>query len=181
MPGIENLLNPKSELASELYSEDGVLLGKYFRENRSPSKFEEFTPALIQALLATEDIRFESHSGIDFKGTLAIFWYLIRFDKRGSSTLTQQLAKNLFDTRSELYEGHLTSVPLIRTLIIKTKEWITAIRLEKTYTKQEIITMYLNAVHFGSNAYGIRTASRTFFNCEPDNYQQTNAHCWLVF
>ena len=168
IPGTENLANPKSELASEVYSEDGVLLGKYFRENRSPVTFEDISPNVLKALLATEDIRFESHSGIDLKGTVAILWYLLRFDRRGSSTITQQLAKNLFATRSELYEGHLTAVPVLRTLIIKTKEWITAIRLERTYTKQEITTMYLNTVHFGSNAYGIKTAARTFFNCGPD-------------
>ena len=168
LPGTENLANPKSELASEVYTEDGVLLGKYFRENRSPARFEDLSPNLIKALFATEDIRFESHSGIDLKGTFAILWYLIRFDRRGSSTLTQQLAKNLFATRSELYEGHLSGIPGIRTVIIKTKEWITAVRLERTYTKQEILTMYLNTVHFGSNAYGIKTASRTFFNTSPD-------------
>lgn len=168
MPGTENLLNPKSELASEVFSSDGVLLGKYFKENRSPATFEEISPNLIKALYATEDIRFEKHSGIDLKGTLAIMWYLIRFDKRGSSTLTQQLAKNLFSTRSELYEGSLSGIPVVRTAIIKTKEWITAVKLERTYTKQEILTMYLNTVHFGSNAFGIKTAARTFFNTTPD-------------
>jgi penicillin-binding protein 1A len=175
MPGTENLLNPKSELASEVYSSDGVLLGKYFKENRSPATFEELSPNLIKALYATEDIRFEKHSGIDLKGTLAILWYLIRFDKRGSSTLTQQLAKNLFSTRSELYEGSLSGIPGVRTAIIKTKEWITAVKLERTYTKQEILTMYLNTVHFGSNAYGIKTASRTFFNTTPDKLDVTQS------
>lgn len=168
MPGTENLLNPRSELASEVYSADGILLGKYFKENRSPAQFNELSPHLIKALFATEDIRFEQHSGIDLKGTMAILWYLIRFDKRGSSTLTQQLAKNLFSTRSELYEGTLSHIPIIRTVIIKTKEWITAVKLERTYTKQEILTMYLNTVHFGSNAYGIKTAAKTFFNTTPD-------------
>ncbi|HRH35641.1 MAG TPA: transglycosylase domain-containing protein, partial [Catalimonadaceae bacterium] len=175
MPGTENLLNPKSELASEVYSSDGVLLGKYFKENRSPATFEELSPNLIKALYATEDIRFEKHSGIDLKGTLAILWYLIRFDKRGSSTLTQQLAKNLFSTRSELYEGSLSGIPGVRTAIIKTKEWITAVKLERTYTKQEILTMYLNTVHFGSNAYGIKTAARTFFNTTPDKLDVTQS------
>lgn len=168
LPGTDNLANPKSELASEVYTEDGVLLGKYFKENRSPATFQELSPNLIKALFATEDIRFEDHSGIDMKGTLAILWYVVRFDRRGSSTLTQQLAKNLFNTRSELYEGHLTGLKGIRTVIFKTKEWITAIKLERTYTKQEILTMYLNTVHFGSNAYGIKTAAKTFFNTTPD-------------
>jgi penicillin-binding protein 1A len=168
IPGTENLANPKSELASEVYTSDGVLLGKYFKENRSPTPFDELSPNLLKALFATEDIRFEQHSGIDMKGTLAILWYMIRLDRRGSSTLTQQLAKNLFSTRSELYEGSLSAIPGFRTLIIKTKEWITAVRLERTYTKQEILTMYLNTVHFGSNAFGIKTAARTFFNTSPD-------------
>ncbi len=168
MPGTENLANPKSELASEVYTSDNVLLGKYFKENRSPARFTDLSPHLLRALMATEDVRFEKHSGIDLKGTLAILWYVIRFDKRGSSTLTQQLAKNLFATRGELYEGSLSHVPGIRTAIFKTKEWITAVKLEKTYTKQEILTMYLNTVHFGSNAFGIKTAARTFFNTSPD-------------
>lgn len=167
MPSTENLANPKSELASEVYTEDGVLLGKYFKENRSPAEFEELSPNLLQALFATEDVRYEQHSGIDLKGTMAILWYVIRFDRRGSSTITQQLAKNLFSTRSELYEGLLSGLPGLGTLIIKTKEWITAIKLERTYTKQEILTMYLNTVHFGSNAYGIKTAAKTFFNTTP--------------
>jgi len=168
IPGTENLANPKSELASEVYTSDGVLLGKYFKENRSPTPFDELSPNLLRALFATEDIRFEQHSGIDMKGTMAILWYMIWFDRRGSSTLTQQLAKNLFSTRSELYEGSLSAIPGFRTLIIKTKEWLTAVRLERTYTKQEILTMYLNTVHFGSNAFGIKTAARTFFNTTPD-------------
>lgn len=168
IPSTENLANPKSELASEVYTEDGVLLGKYFKENRSPAEFSELSPNLIKALFATEDIRFENHSGIDMKGTMAILWYVIRFDRRGSSTLTQQLAKNLFDTRSELYKGTLSDVPGLGTVIIKTKEWITAVKLERTYTKQEILTMYLNVVHFGSNTFGIKTAARTFFNTTPD-------------
>lgn len=167
MPSTDNLANPKSELASEVYSADGVMIGKYFRENRSPAKFEELSPNLIKALYATEDIRFDKHSGIDFKGTGSIFLYLAIGKKRGSSTLTQQLAKNLFATRSEAYEGTLSDVPGIRTLLVKAKEWITAIRLERSYTKKEILTMYLNTVHFGSNAFGIKTAARTFFNTTP--------------
>jgi penicillin-binding protein 1A len=172
MPSLEVLENPKSELASELYSSDGVLLGKYFRSNRSPVNYEEISPNLINALLATEDIRFEKHAGIDLIGTLAIPFSLLKGEKRGSSTLTQQLAKNLFKTRE--FKGKLTQIKGLRTIIIKTKEWITAIKLEKSYSKKEIITMYLNTVDFGSNAYGIKTAAKTFFNTTPDklNVQQ---------
>jgi penicillin-binding protein 1A len=167
MPMTENLMNPKSELASEVYTEDNVLLGKYYRQNRSPVSFNEISPDLIKALYATEDIRFENHSGIDFTGTMAIFWYVIKGDRRGSSTLTQQLAKNLFSTRSEAYEGTLSKGP-IRTLLVKTKEWITAVKLERAYTKKEILTMYLNTVDFGSNAFGIKTAAKTYFSTTPD-------------
>ncbi|MES2386732.1 MAG: transglycosylase domain-containing protein [Bacteroidota bacterium] len=174
MPGLDNLANPKSELASEVYSADNVLIGKYFRENRSPVEFEEISPNLIKALYATEDIRFDAHSGIDLKGLGTIGVYLMMGKRRGSSTITQQLAKNLFSTRSEAYTGTLMGVPGLRTAIIKAKEWITAIKLERAYTKKEIITMYLNTVHYGSNAYGIKVASKTFFNTSPSklNIQQ---------
>lgn len=168
MPSLEVLENPRSELASTLYSADGVILGKYFRENRTPVDYEEISPNLIKALLATEDIRFEEHSGVDMKGIFAIAWYLIKGDNRGSSTITQQLAKNLFSTRSEKYEGKLSKNRLLSKIIIKTKEWITAIKLERAYTKKEIITMYLNTVDFGSNAYGIKVAAQTFFSTTPD-------------
>jgi len=167
MPGLDKLFNPKSELATEVYSADGVLLGKYFRENRSPAAFTDLSPNLVKALIATEDIRYEQHSGIDFLGTGAIPVYLALGKKRGSSTISQQLAKNLFDTRSEAYEGTLTSVPGLGIAISKTKEWITAISLERSYTKEEIMTMYFNTVDFGSNAYGIKSAARTFFSKTP--------------
>lgn len=166
-PSTDKLINPKSELATEVYSEDGVLLGKYFRENRTAVKFEDISPNLIKALYATEDIRFDEHSGIDFQGVLGLFWSAIRFDPRGGSTITQQLAKNLFDTRGEEYNGLLHAVPGLRLGIIKAKEWIVAVRLEQAYTKKEIITMYLNTVHYGSNAYGIKVAAQTFFGTTP--------------
>lgn len=170
MPGFEVLENPRSELASELYSADNVLLGKYFRKNRSRISYDEISENARNALLATEDIRFYKHSGIDLKGTLAIIPYLLMGETRGSSTITQQLAKNLFNMRSsDKYEGSLTGVPLIGKVVIKTKEWITAIKIERSYTKKEIITMYLNTVDFGSNSFGIKVASRTFFNTTPDS------------
>jgi len=167
MPMTENLMNPKSELASEVYTEDNVLLGKFYRQNRSPVAYHEISPELIKALYATEDIRFENHSGIDFKGTMAIAWYVIKLDRRGSSTITQQLAKNLFSTRSEAYEGTLSFGPF-RTLFVKTKEWITAVKLERAYTKKEILTMYLNTVDFGSNSFGLKTAAKTYFSTTSD-------------
>ncbi|WP_242693220.1 penicillin-binding protein 1A [Sabulibacter ruber] len=169
LPDLKTLENPKSELASEVYSEDGQLLGKYFRENRSPVTYEQLPKHLVDALIATEDIRFEEHSGIDFKGTLAVPYYkLTGKQDRGSSTLTQQLARNLFRTRDDLNNGLLSDVPGLRMLIIKTKEWIMSVKLERSYTKKEIMLMYLNTVDFGSNAYGIKVAAKTFFNKEPE-------------
>ena len=169
MPSLETLSNPKSEVASVVYSADGVELGKYFRENRVPATFETISPNMFKALYATEDIRFEDHSGIDLKGLISIVGYLAKGKRRGSSTITQQLAKNLFSTRGELYEGSMHKVGPFRTPIIKIKEWIVAVKLEATYTKKEIIIHYLNTVDFGSNSFGINVASRTFFGVAPIN------------
>jgi len=164
LPDFRALENPKSVLASEVYSEDNVLMGKYFLENRSPVDYHDLPQNLIDALIATEDIRFEEHSGIDFKGSFAVIYYkLTGKQDRGSSTLTQQLARNLFRTRTDLNKGLLSSVPGLRMLIIKTKEWIMAIRLERSYSKKEILLMYLNTVDFGSGAYGIKSAAKNFF------------------
>ncbi|WP_242926108.1 penicillin-binding protein 1A [Pontibacter vulgaris] len=173
LPNLRTLENPKSELASELYSADGKLLGKYFRENRSPVDYEDLPENLINALLATEDIRFEEHSGIDAEASArVVFSVLTGQSKGGGSTLTQQVAKNLFNTRGEeLNGGLLNDIPGVRMLILKTKEWIMAIKLERNYTKKEIMTMYLNTVDFGSNAFGIKVAAKTFFNKKPQDLQ----------
>ncbi|SEF93107.1 penicillin-binding protein 1A [Algoriphagus boritolerans] len=169
LPDFKALENPESELASELYSADGFLLGTYARENRSPVKYEELSPNLVQALIATEDVRFEEHSGIDMTAMIRVFVksILLGQDAGGGSTLSQQTAKNLFKTRTDATQGILSSVPGLRMLIIKTKEWIVATQLEKAYTKDEILTLYLNTSEFGSNAYGIKTAAGTFFNKLP--------------
>ncbi|TAE00763.1 MAG: penicillin-binding protein [Bacteroidetes bacterium] len=167
MPDLKELENPKNELASELYSADNVLLGKYFREDRNPVTYEELSDTIVNCLLATEDIRFFDHSGIDLKGTFAVFYYLLQGERRGSSTITQQLAKNLFKTRGEGYSGALANVPIFGTLIIKTKEWILAIELEKAYTKKEIMAMYLTTVDFGRNSFGIKVAAKRYFNTVP--------------
>jgi len=170
LPSLAVLENPKSDLSSELYSADGVLLGKYFRHNRSPVEYEEISQHLINALLATEDYRFEAHAGIDLKGLYRalLLSILLKKNKGGGSTLTQQLAKNLFKTRHERYKGLLSNVPWIKTFIVKTKEWIVAVQLERSYTKKEIITMYLNTVSFGSNTFGLKVATKTFFNTTPN-------------
>lgn len=172
MPSLEALENPKSEVASELYTADGEVLGKYFRENRTPVEYEELSPNLIHALKATEDSRFEEHSGIDPISLMRVFFKTILLKQSnagGGSTLSQQLAKNLFETRSALYEGSLSKVKGLSTLIVKTKEWIISLKIESSYTKNEIITMYLNTVDFGSNAFGIKTAAFTFFGTSPDS------------
>lgn len=178
LPGIEQLENPKIPVASELYTEDGILLGRYYLENRSPVKYEEISPYLINALIATEDIRFYEHSGIDLKAISSVIFNTVlglgKSSRGGGSTISQQLAKNLFKTRAGGTQGLLGRISLIKTLIIKTKEWITAVNLEKAYSKEEILTMYLNTVDFGANAYGIKTAAKTFFGTTPKqlNVQQ---------
>lgn len=164
MPSIEELQNPKTEIASEIYSADGVLLGKYYRSNRTPLSYDEISPTMLNALYATEDIRFFNHSGIDQKGTLSIPYYLLKGKKKGASTITQQLAKNLFETRrKEEFIGSL-SKGKFKKVIDKTKEWILATRLENMYSKHEVVSMYLNTVFFGKNAYGLKVAAKTFFN-----------------
>lgn len=171
LPNFKTLENPQSELASELYSADNVLLGTYFRENRSPVTYNDLSPNLVNALIATEDIRFENHSGIDFQsmGRVIFKSLILRQGAGGGSTLSQQTAKNLFKTRGQESQGLLSRIPGLRMLIIKTKEWIVAARLEKSYTKNEILTLYLNTSEFGSNAYGIKTAAKTFFNKTPND------------
>lgn len=169
LPDFKALENPESELASELYSIDGLLLGTYFRENRSPVTFDDLSPNLVNALIATEDVRFNDHSGIDMTAMLRVFVksIILRQDAGGGSTLSQQTAKNLFKTRNDDNQGLLSSIPGLRMLIVKTKEWIVATQLEKAYTKNEILTLYLNTSEFGSNAYGIKTAAKTFFKKTP--------------
>ncbi len=158
LPTFEELENPENNLATEVISIDGETLGKYYRENRTPVKFRELPENLIQALIATEDERFYKHSGIDFQGTARA---AAKFGKDGgASTITQQLAKMLFTKNAS---GSIT-----KRLIQKVKEWVIAIRLEKQYTKNEIITMYFNKYDFGHNAVGIRSASRIHFGKEPN-------------
>jgi penicillin-binding protein 1A len=171
MPDLKALENPKSQVASTIYFNDGPQMGKFYLENRTPIEITQVSPNVISALLATEDARFMKHSGIDMRSIARAVLGIVTFQNTastgGGSTLTQQTAKNLFDTREEVYEGLLGKVPIIRLVIAKTKEWILAVRLERNYTKQEIMMMYLNTVSFGNNTYGIRTAARTYFNKEP--------------
>lgn len=168
-PGyFSGILDPQTSSASEIYSADGVLIGKYFNENRTPVKYEEVNPAFFHALVDTEDERFYKHFGIDPIGIFgAVKDAITHHEGRGASTITQQLAKNMFRVRSQYSTGLLGKIPGLKILIVKSKEWIIATKLETVYSKKEIITMYANTVDFGSNAYGIKTAAKTYFNTTP--------------
>jgi penicillin-binding protein 1A len=170
LPSFEQLENPKSKLASEVYSEDNMILGTFFRENRSLIDFDEISPNVINALIATEDVRFRKHSGIDGRSIVRVAVKTILMGHSGSgggSTITQQLAKNLFP-RDTVYRKSAL-VRKAKLVTTKFKEWITAVKLERNYTKNEIIAMYLNTVAFGSNAFGIKMAAKTFFNTPADS------------
>ena len=167
-PDMEIIENPINDEASLIYSADSVLIGKFFNENRSPVQFEEISPYMIDALISTEDERFYLHHGIDYGGLFAAFKDMLKGNARGASTITQQLVKNLFKMRSQYSTGVLGRVPVLKILIMKSKEWITATKIENLYSKKDILTLYLNTVDFGSNAFGIKTAAKTYFNTTPD-------------
>ncbi len=157
MPSFEDLENPDSNLATEVISADGVVIGKYFEKNRSQLKYSDLPKNLVQALVATEDARFYEHSGIDGRGTLRA---ISSFGTSGgASTLTQQLAKQLFHGEGSKF--------LPFRIVQKIKEWIIAIRLERQYTKNEIIAMYCNVYDFGNNSVGVSSAAKTYFSKEP--------------
>lgn len=168
-PSMEVIQNPINNAASYVYTSDSVLIGKFFNENRSPVKFDNISPYVVNALISTEDERFYKHHGIDYQGLFAAAKDMMHGNARGASTITQQLVKNLFKIRSQYSTGLLGKVPGIKMLIMKSKEWITAIKIENLYSKEDILTLYLNTVDFGSNAYGIRTAAKTYFDTEPAN------------
>jgi penicillin-binding protein 1A len=167
-PSHKDIKTPTLRVGSELYTSDGKLIGRYYKENRTPVNFNEIAPSVINALVATEDARFYSHIGIDFRSLLSSGISTATGDRRGASTITQQLAKNLYRTRYNKSQGLLSKIPLLRTIIPKLKEWLTAVKLESNYSKNDIITMYLNTVSFGNNAYGIKTASRIYFDKEAN-------------
>ena len=160
MPSIEQLENPKTNLATTIYSSDGIVLGKfYLNDNRTPINFSQLPKNIIDALIATEDERFYSHSGIDFKGTLRAIFYLGK--KGGASTITQQLARQLF--------VGIRSRNKIEAITQKVKEWVLAVKLERRFTKNEIIAMYLNIYDFGYQADGIESAAKIYFNKKPSD------------
>ena len=159
MPSFEDLENPDSNLATEIISSDGVVLGKYFQKNRSQLKYSDLPKNLVDALVATEDERFYEHSGIDGRGTLRAIASL--GTSGGASTLTQQLAKQLFHGEGSKF--------LPFRIVQKVKEWIIAIRLERQYTKNEILAMYCNVYDFGNYSVGVSSAAQTYFSKEPKN------------
>ncbi len=194
LPSFEELENPKSNLATEIYSADGKLLGTFFIQNRSYTQYEELIPAdssrmltldghlvppIVAALISTEDLRFRAHSGIDMQSLarVGVRTFLMHDTSQGGgSTITQQLAKNLFPRDANARRNKA------KLVVSKLKEWITAFKLEYNYTKEEIAAMYLSTVEFGSNAFGIRSASHTFFDKEPDelNIQEAAVLVGLV-
>ncbi|WP_411272803.1 transglycosylase domain-containing protein [Daejeonella sp.] len=163
-PTIKDIKTPVLNVVSELYTSDGKLIGKYYKENRTPVVYDSISPAVVDALVATEDVRFFNHSGVDFRSFISSMISTASGERRGASTITQQLAKNLYSTRNRKSQGAVKYIPLVRTVVYKFKEWITAYKLESHYTKNEILTLYLNTVPFGSNTFGIKTASKRYFN-----------------
>ncbi len=163
MPTFEDLENSEAFLASQVISADQKVMGTFFMENRTYVSYEELPPHLITALISTEDVRFFSHSGIDFRGLLRVVKGIVTGDSSsgGGSTISQQLAKMLFPR--ENFSGP------VRMIIRKFREWIIAVKLERSYTKEEILMMYLNKYDFLNLAVGIKTASNVYFNCDPDS------------
>ncbi len=165
MPSFQELENPNSNLASQVFSSDGEVLGSYFYQNRTNARYDQLSPYLVNALIATEDERYRTHPGIDIRGTLRAMVYL--GSKGGASTITQQLAKMLFTEQR--------STNIVRRILQKIKEWIISARLERYYTKEEIVAMYFNRFDFVNNAVGINTASRVYFNTTPDSLRLEQA------
>ena len=168
IPSFEELENPDSKLATQVIAENGEILTTFHIENRSFVSYKELSPHLIHAAVATEDVRFYNHSGIDFKSLgRVMFKTLLGGDSSqgGGSTITQQLAKTLYPR--EDVSSSIPGMSKVKMVWVKLKEWITAVKLERNYTKDEIMDMYMNAIFFGSNAYGIKSASQTFFGKNP--------------
>ncbi len=174
-PSISDIIHPKTAAASEIYSADGKLLGKYFNENRSPVPYDSISPAFFQALVSTEDERYFSHHGIDYQGIFAAVKDAAQGRARGASTITQQLVKNMFRVRTQYSTGLLGKIPGLGIVIMKSKEMIIATELEMICDKREILEMYANTVDFGSNAYGIKTAAKTYFNTTPSHLKPEEA------
>lgn len=168
IPSFEDLEHPDNKLATQVLAEGGEILTTFHIENRSYVTYDELSPNLINAAVATEDVRFYKHSGIDFRslGRVAVKTLLMHNSSQGGgSTVTQQLAKTLYPRKD--ISSRIPGVEKVRMVGIKLKEWVTSVKLERSYTKDEIMTMYLNSIFFGSGAYGVKAASQTFFAKNP--------------
>lgn len=174
-PSTDEIINPQTAAASEIYSADGKLLGKYFNENRSPVPYDSISPVFFEALVATEDERFFQHHGIDYQGLFAAGKDALQGHARGASTISQQLVKNMFRVRTKYSTGLLGKVPGLSIIIMKSKEMIIATEIEYLCSKEKILEMYANTVDFGSNAYGIKTAAKTYFNTTPSQLKPEEA------
>jgi penicillin-binding protein 1A len=174
-PDMRDIKTPTQQFASEVYTADGKLIGRFYKENRSPVEYKDISPNLINALVATEDVRFYKHGGVDFIGFVSGLVSTAKGDRRGASTITQQLAKNLFNTRKRKSQGLVKYIPGVKTVVFKCKEWLTAYKIEHQYTKQQILTLYLNTVPFGNNSYGIKTATLKYFNKTPNQVTPAEA------
>ena len=173
-PDFDEIKDPTVSEASEVYSADGKLIGRFYNEDRTPVAYNEISPILIRTLIDTEDERFYHHHGVDYQGLFSAMKDIFSGHARGASTITQQLAKNMFRVRTKHKNGLLGNVPGLRILIMKAKEWIVATKLEMIFDKEDILNMYLNTVDFGYNSFGIKTASSRYFNTTPDRltYEQ---------
>ena len=171
LPSFEELESPKQNLATEIYASDGVLLGKFFYENRSPVTYDQLSPNLVNALICTEDERFRTHSGIDAKSLArAISGALTGRSSGGGSTITQQLSKMLFtDISYDRSSGIIYKIKrIVQRIMQKFKEWVISVRLERNFTKDEILSMYLNKFDFLYLAVGVKSAAKIYFNTSPD-------------
>ncbi len=179
-PSLGEIMSPRPYNASYIYSADGKLIGKYYKENRTPVKYEEVDSMFYTLLIDTEDERFYEHHGIDFKGMGgALKDFIVHHRARGASTITQQLVKNMFKMRTSEYTGGLLCrIPGVGMIITKAKEWILASEIEMFYDKKSILEMYANTVDYGNQAYGIKTASKTYFNTTPDKL--TTEQCAML-
>ncbi|MGX1641804.1 transglycosylase domain-containing protein [Sphingobacterium sp. NPDC055431] len=166
-PTKKEILLPELNVSSELFTADSVLVGRYYKQDRDPVPYDSISPNIVNALIATEDVRFRKHHGVDFIGLFGGVFSTLSGSDRGASTITQQLAKNLYRTRYKDAQGLLGKIPGVGLLVTKYKEWMTAFKLESKYSKEEILTMYLNTVSFSNNAYGIKSASVRYFDKLP--------------
>ena len=176
IPSFEELEHPDNKLATQVLSDNGEVLATFHIENRTYVSYDELSPYLVEAAVATEDARFYRHSGIDMKGLARVFFKTILMrdsSQGGGSTITQQLAKTLYPRRE--VNSRVPGWSKVMMVWTKLKEWITAVKLERDYTKEEIVDMYLNSIFFGSGAYGVKAASETFFAKEPSDLKVEEA------